>query len=107
MNARIRGLALLAALTMAAACGRSEAPAAEAPDGLSAQASEAPSPERGGVSLADLDRSVTVARAIRVTPGAADSILAAHGLTRPGFDSLLYAIAADSPLARAYTESIR
>jgi len=99
MNARIRGLALLAALTLAAACGRPEAPPAEA--------AEAMDTESGGVSLADLDRSVTVAQAIRATPGAADSILAAHGLTRPGFDSLMYAIAADSALARAYTESIR
>jgi len=99
MNAHIRRWAMLAALSVAAACGRSEAPAAEAPRVVDT--------ESGGVSLADLDRSVTVARAIRVTPGAADSILAAHGLTRPGFDSLLYAIAADSALARAYTESIR
>lgn len=99
MNAHIRGLALLAAVTMAAACGRPEAPAAEAPG--------ARVTESGGVSLADLDRSVTVARAIRAMPNAADSILAANGLTRPGFDSLMYAIAADSALARAYAESIR
>ena len=103
MNAHMRGVALLAALTLAAACGRPQAPpAAEA-----AQAAEAVDTERGGVSLADLDRSVTVARAIRATPGAADSILAANGFTSLGFDSLMYAIAADSALARAYTESIR
>jgi len=99
MKARIRGLALLAALTMAAACGRPEAPPADSAGVVATQS--------GGVALADLDRSVTVAKAIRATPGAADSILAAHGLTRPGFDSLMYAIAADSALARAYTESIR
>ncbi len=105
MSARIRRSALLAALTLAAACGRPEAPAAEeAPAVEAAQAMDA---ERGGVSLADLDRSVTTARAMREMPGAADSILAANGFTRPGFDSLMYAIAADSALARAYTESIR
>ena len=99
MNARTRGLALAAALMLTAACSRPEAPPAEAAEVVDTQS--------GGVSLADLDRSVTVAKAIRATPGAADSILAAHGLTRPGFDSLMYAIAADSTLARAYTESIR
>ena len=105
MSARMRGSALLAALTLAAACGRQEAPAAEVAPAV--EASQAMDTERGGVSLADLDRSVTTARAMRATPGAADSILAANGFTRPGFDSLMYAIAADSALARAYTESIR
>lgn len=99
MKAHVRGWALLAAVTLAAACGRQEAPPAEAP-GARVTESE-------GVSLANLDRSVTVARAIRAMPDAADSILAANGLTRPGFDSLMYAVAADSALARAYTESIR
>jgi len=105
MNARIRNLALLTALTLAAACGRAEAPAAEdAPPAVAAQAVDVGG---GDVSLADLDRSVTTARAMRAMPGAADSILAANGFTRPGFDSLMYAIAADSALARAYTASIR
>ncbi|MHB1192975.1 MAG: hypothetical protein ACYC6F_07985 [Longimicrobiales bacterium] len=105
MNARIRRSALLAALILAAACGRPEAPAAdEAPPVETAQAMDT---ERGGVSLSDLDRGVTTARAMREMPGAVDSILAANGFTRPGFDSLMYAIAADSALARAYTESIR
>jgi hypothetical protein len=54
-----------------------------------------------------VDQAVALAQAIRAMPGAADSILAAHGLTRPGFDSLMYAIAADSAMARAYTEAIR
>jgi hypothetical protein len=105
MNARTRGLTVLAALTLAAACGRPEAPAAEAEP--SVEAARAMETERGGVALSDLDRGVTTARAMREMPGAADSILAANGFTRPGFDSLLYAIAADSALARAYTESIR
>ena len=105
MNARMRRSAVLAALTLAAACGRPEAPAAEAAPPV--EAAQAMETERAGVSLADLDRSVTTARAMREMPGAADSILAANGFTRPGFDSLMYAIAADSALARAYTESIR
>lgn len=105
MNARIGRSALLAALTVAAACGRPETPAAEAAPPV--EAARAMDSQRGDVSLADLDRSVTTARAMRAMPGAADSILAANGFTRPGFDSLMYAIAADSALARAYTESIR
>ena len=83
MNARMRRSAVLAALTLvAAACGRAEAPAAEAAPPV--EAARPMETERGGVSLADLDRSVTTARAMRATPGAADSAL-----------------------ARAYTESIR
>jgi hypothetical protein len=50
---------------------------------------------------------VAVARAIQVAPPAADSVLAAHGFTRAGFDALLYDIAVDSALARAYAEGIR
>jgi hypothetical protein len=93
MNARIHGFALGAGLILAAACGR--------PGGESASAA-------GGTSTTTpLDRAVAVARAIQATPAAADSILAAHGLTRDGFDSLMYDIAADSSLARAYTEAIR
>jgi hypothetical protein len=77
-------------LILGAACGR-------APD----QAAR-----RAPVETA-ADRAVIVARAIRANPAAADSILAAHGLTRAGLDSLMYEIAADSALARAYTEATR
>jgi hypothetical protein len=93
MNARIHGLARGAALILTAACGR--------PGGASARAAGDAS------TTTPLDRAVAVARAIQATPAAADSILAAHGLTRAGFDSLMYDIAADSSLARAYTEAIR
>jgi len=62
--------------------------------------------DRGSAVMPE-DRAVAVARAIQAAPAATDSILAASGLTRAGFDSLLYAIAADSALARAYTEAIR
>lgn len=105
MNARIRGVTLLATLTLAVGCDRPEAPAVQETPAVEATVpSEMGSEE---VSLADLDRSVTTARAIREWPAAADSILAANGFTRHGFDSLMYAIAADSALARVYTESIR
>lgn len=49
----------------------------------------------------------SVARAIQANPAATDSILAAHRLTGAGFDSLMYDVAADSALARAYTEAMR
>lgn len=97
-------------VALAAGCGRAETPAAQEAEAravAAAGAAEARDPAMSVVSLADLDRSVTVARAIRAMPSAADSILAAHGLTQSGFDSLMFAIAGDSALARAYTESIR
>lgn len=100
--------ALLVAL--AAGCGGAETQAAEASEDqavAAARAAESRDAARGVVSLADLDRGVTVARAIRAMPDAADSILAAHGLTRSGLDSLMFAIAADSALARAYAEAIK
>lgn len=55
----------------------------------------------------DVQRAVTVARAIEANPAAVDSILSAHGLTRPGLDSLMYAIAADSAKAAAYSAALR
>jgi membrane-bound lytic murein transglycosylase B len=90
MSARIRRSAFGTALVLAAACS---SPRGEAASEASATTA--------------VDRAVAVAQAIEANPTAADSILAAHGLTRAGFDSLLYDIAADSALARAYTEAIR
>lgn len=83
-------LALGPALLLAAACGRADERAVGE-----------------GASLTGVDRAVAVARAIQVAPAAADSILAAHGLTRAGFDALMYDIAADSALAQTYADAIR
>lgn len=90
MSARSGRLALGTALLLAAACSRSDEGAAG-----------------GATAMTAVDRAVAVARAIQATPAAADSILGAHGLTRDGFDSLMYAIAADSALARVYAEGLR
>lgn len=90
MNARMQRLAVGTALILAVACGRSGGEAADASS-----------------AMTDLDRAVAVARALRTNPAATDSILAAHGLTQAGFNALMYDIAADSALARAYTEAIR
>lgn len=53
----------------------------------------------------EVARAVAVARGIDAEPAAADSVLAANGLTRAGLDSLMYVIAADSALSAAYTRA--
>jgi len=106
MNAQTRLVALGAALAMTAACGPPKADATPAVE-AAAPAAETAAPANQIAAPQMVDQAVAVARAIRALPGAADSILAAHGLTRPGFDSLMYAIALDSAMARAYTEAIR
>ena len=88
MNARIRRWAFGSALILAPACSRAGGESA------------------GGASTVTvLDHAVAVTHAIRTNPTATDSILAAHGLTRAGFNDLMYDIAADSALARAYTNA--
>jgi hypothetical protein len=53
----------------------------------------------------EVARAVAVSRGIDANPAAADSVLAANGLTRAGLDSLMYTIAADSALSAAYTRA--
>jgi len=89
MNQRIRRLAFGTALILAA-CSR---PGRDAAGGASA--------------MTAVDHAVAAAHAIETHPAATDSILAAHGLSRAGFDSLMYEVAADSALARAYAEAMR
>jgi hypothetical protein len=52
-------------------------------------------------------RAVAVARGIAANPGAVDSVLAAHGLTAVGLDSLMYTIAEDAALSKAYADAMR
>lgn len=99
MSTRIVGLALVA--TLAAACGGSgggKSAEQQQPATPAAQQAEVP---------ADVQLAVTVARAIDAAPAQVDSILAAHGLTRDGLDSLMYAIAADSAKTAAYSAARR
>ena len=49
----------------------------------------------------------TIANAIEEQSAAADSILAAHDMTRAEFESRLYDIAVDPALTRAYEEARR
>lgn len=55
----------------------------------------------------DVALAVEIARAVQANPSAADSVLAAHRLSRAGLDSLVYAIAADSAKAAAYSAALR
>jgi hypothetical protein len=83
--------ALLLALVVGTACGRAAEP--ETP------AAEPPSPE---VTMA-----IEVSVAIEANPTAIDSVLAAHNLTRPGLDSLMYRIASDSTMSAQYAAGRR
>jgi hypothetical protein len=56
---------------------------------------------------ADVELAIAVYRGIEASPGAVDSVLAAHGVTEAGLDSLMYRIASDSARAAAYTSAIR
>jgi hypothetical protein len=79
-------IALVLTLVVATACGRETAPADEAP--------ELPSP--------DVTKAIEVSKALEAHPASIDSVLAAHSLTRPGLDSLMYRIAADSTMSAQY-----
>lgn len=99
MNARITGLALVG--TLAAACGGSGG-------NKSAEQQQPATPAaQPAVAPTDVELAATVARAIDAAPTKVDSILAAHGLTRDGLDSLMYAIASDSAKTAAYSAARR
>jgi hypothetical protein len=72
------------------------------PDTAAAAASPATSTE-----LTDVDKAVAVERGIQAAPTKADSVLAAHGLTAAGFDSLMYRIASDSSMRAALATARR
>jgi hypothetical protein len=83
--------------------------------GLGACQSKPPE-SAGGESMASaaatqlppmVEHAVAVGKALEANPTATDSILAAHNLTRAGLDSLMYAIAADSAMARMYSEAMK
>lgn len=100
MTARIAGLAWAASL--AVACGGTGANS-----GKPAQQQPATPAVQQAAVLADVQLAATVARAIDAAPTKVDSILTAHGLTRAGLDSLMYAIAADSAKTAAYSAARR
>jgi hypothetical protein len=98
MNGRI--LVLSGAVLLVAAACRGGGEAAKQED------TSAPITQQAALPP-DVQLAATVARAIDAAPASADSILSAHGLTRDGLDSLMYAIAADSAKTAAYTAARR
>lgn len=77
---------------------------------LAACGGEAPKPEASAVAetaSADVTLALKIAKGIEADPAAVDSLLLANGLTRPGFDSLLYRIAEDPKLSADYAAGRR
>lgn len=67
-----------------------------------------PEPEEGRRRIPDwLADVASVVIAIESQPGAANSILGEHGLTRTAFEALIYDVAADPELTAAYEEARR
>lgn len=95
--------ACLVVALAAAACNRPDRPADEAAAGTPTDTTVMAAP----ALPPDVALAVELARAVEANPAATDSILSARGLTRAGLDSLMYAIAADSAKAAAYTAALR
>jgi len=88
MRSQLRSFSMIALLATAACGGAKE---------------EAPAPAKEVPALpSDVTLALNVAKGISADPAAADSVLTANGLTRTGFDSLLYNIAADSVKSALY-----
>lgn len=106
-----RAIVVSFAVLAAVACGTADRPPAEAQSGAEAQpaaeAQGAMGAQPAATMPADVALAVRLARAIQATPAAADSILAANGVTRTGLDSLMYTIAADPAKAAAYDAALR
>lgn len=69
----------------------------------------APKPEvaEAESDSAEVTLALAIAKGIDAAPAAVDSVLQANGLTRAGFDSLLYRIAEDGALSAQYTSGRR
>ncbi|MEJ2679163.1 MAG: hypothetical protein P8174_08830 [Gemmatimonadota bacterium] len=93
MNGMRHLLPMVALLAAFAACGQNE----------SAKTSSAPA-EAPAAPAWVTDLAAT-ANAVEAQPAAADSILQARGMTRAKFDSLIYAVAADSTLSAEYQKA--
>lgn len=100
MSAPLRLGTMLAVLGVAGlACG--ETPDREA--GMDApDTAMAPASADTAAVPAWVEDVAAVADAIEQRPGAVDSVLEAHGMTRARFDSLIYVVAADPTLTAAY-----
>ena len=89
---------LCAALALAlAACGGDDAPdrAASAPDSIAID-----------TSMALVTRAAAVTLGVEELPAAAESILAAAGLTIEQYEALMYRISADPELSSLYESAV-
>jgi hypothetical protein len=87
---------LVATLSVACSGGETEEPAVQ---GEPAPApTDAPLPEQ-------VQKAVGIAAELAAQPDEADEVLAKHGMTREGFESLMYEIAASSELSQAYNKA--
>jgi hypothetical protein len=100
-----RMLPFIAAAIALAACRKADREAGN-PAQDTAQSAAAPASPAASLPP-DVALAVEIARAVQANPSAADSVLAAHRLSRAGLDSLVYAIAADSAKAAAYSAALR
>ena len=96
-----RRLLIPVALLVLAACSKAE----RAEDAMADSAAMVPAP--APAADAGVEKAAAVYRGVEAHPAAAESVLTAHGLTQAGFDSLVYAIAADSARAAAYAAATR
>jgi hypothetical protein len=53
-----------------------------------------------------VDKAAAIAKAIQANPERADAILSQNGMTEQLFDDLLYEIASDPEMSRAYSERV-
>lgn len=97
MTTPLRAVMVLAMVTAVSACG-------DAPDQPATSGDESSDAAAVPTWVEDV---AAVANAIEAQPAAADSILAAHDMTRVTFDSLIYEVAADSALTAAYEQARR
>lgn len=99
-----RLMMLSAGLLLASACAKGERAEEAMADSAAAMSAEAPA---AAMADAGVEKAVAVYRGIQANQAAADSVLAAHGLTAASLDSLMYEIASDSARAAAYANAIR
>lgn len=99
MSAPLRLVTILVVLGVAGATACGEAPDGETGMGATDTAMASADTAVVPVWVEDV---AAVANAIEQRPGAVDSVLGAHGMTRSRFDSLIYVVAADPTLTEAY-----
>ena len=104
MRTTLTLMAMLAAALLPAACGAYETEKAESAGTAGAVEQHAIAP------AADLSEKVRIAAAIATEiesqPDQAEEILARHDITADSFEQLMYEIAADPQLSKAYEAAV-